>query len=267
MIGFVGLRPPSLMSDSLKTVRVGGFETVRAERKELAAWIAETCEAARATMAPSPPRLVFSSNGQGIAIYGQDPAYDAAMDAADIIHADGMSVVMASRVLTRRPIAERSATTDLFHDLAKEAEGRGLTFYVLGGKEEENLAAVNAMLDQYPGLRIVGRQNGYFADSENDAVCAKIVAARPDILWVGLGKPKQEIWSHQNREVLAGVGCIKTCGGLYAFLSGASPRAPAWMQVAGLEWLYRLIQEPRRLFWRYLVTNAKSSWRLLGNTR
>lgn len=252
---------PAISLEELDTARVGGFDTVRSNRKEIAEWIAKVCIANRS--APALPVLMFSSNGQGIALAGSNPEYDDAMNAADVIHADGMPVVLASRLLTSTPIRERSCTTDLFHDIATVAIEHGLKFYVLGGREEQNRAAVCEMQRLYPSLRIVGRRNGYFPDEESMAVCAEIVASGADILWVGLGKPRQEIWSHQHRIALRGVGCIKTCGGLYSYLTGDAPRAPLWMQKAGLEWLFRLLTEPRRLFVRYFVTNARSAWRLM----
>lgn len=247
--------------DPLETVHVGGFDTVRADRTELANWIGDYC-----LSRPSYPAIVFSSNGQGIALHGKDAAYDAAMAAADVIHADGMPVVMASRLMTKTPIRGRSATTDLFHDVAKVAGERGLKFFVLGANESQNKRAVEEMKRRYPQAEIVGRRNGYFSDAENAEVCAEIVASGADVLWVGLGKPKQEIWCHQNREALAGVGVIKTCGGLYAFLCGDAPRAPEWMQSLGLEWLYRLKGDPRRLFKRYMVTNVQAAFRILRQT-
>lgn len=249
------------MYPNLETVRVGGLPTVLADRTELSAWIGDVCQSD-----PALPALVFSSNGQGIALYGHNPAYDAAMDTADVIHADGMPVVMASKWLTKTPIRGRSATTDLFHDVAEVAQKRGLKFFVLGATEEQNKKAVDQMKILYPEVEIVGRRNGYFSEAENADVCAEIVASGADVLWVGLGKPKQEIWCHQNRAALAGVGVIKTCGGLYAFLAGDAPRAPEWMQKMGLEWLYRLKEDPKRLFKRYLVTNIVAAIRILGHT-
>ncbi|WP_420002487.1 WecB/TagA/CpsF family glycosyltransferase [Arenibacterium sp. LLYu02] len=192
------------MYPNLETVRVGGFPTVLADRTELSSWIGDVCQSN-----PALPALVFSSNGQGIALYGQNPAYDAAMEAADVIHADGMPVVMASKWLTTASIRGRSATTDLFHDVAKVAQKRGLKFFVLGSTEEQNRKAVEQMKVLYPEVQIVGRRNGYFSDAENAEICAEIVASGADVLWVGLGKPKQEIWCLQNRAALAGVGVKK----------------------------------------------------------
>lgn len=246
------------MYPKLETVRVGGLPTVLANRTELSAWIGEVCQSA-----PAFPALVFSSNGQGIALCGKNPAYDAAMEAADVIHADGMPVVIASKWFTKTPIRGRSATTDLFHDVAEVAQKRSLKFYILGATEEQNKKAVEQMKGLYPDIQIVGRRNGYFSQDENLGICADIVASGADVLWVGLGKPKQEIWCHKNRAALAGVGVIKTCGGLYAFLAGDAPRAPDWMQKMGLEWLYRLNSDPKRLFKRYMVTNIVAIVRIL----
>jgi N-acetylglucosaminyldiphosphoundecaprenol N-acetyl-beta-D-mannosaminyltransferase len=254
------------MACQLETVEVGGFETVTADRAEIAQWMAEVCVSNRARIIQPEPVLVFSSNGQGIALQGRNVEFDAAMASADVIHADGMPVVFASRLLTNQPIKSRSATTDLFHDVARKAEQYGLRFFILGAAEDQNLKAVEQMQRLYPRLEIVGRRNGYFSDIDDEDVCKEILASKADILWVGLGKPKQEIWSMRNRTRLAGVSCIKTCGGLYAFLAGDAPRAPKWLQELGMEWLYRLYQEPARLFVRYLVTNSQAAWRLLTKT-
>ncbi|MGV8881636.1 MAG: WecB/TagA/CpsF family glycosyltransferase [Rhodoglobus sp.] len=184
------------------------------------------------------------------------------MAAADIVHADGMPVVYASR-LTKTHLPERIATTDFFHDAAAAAVEAGLTFYLLGATEKQNAAAAAAIQRMYPSLQIVGRRDGYFTDAESAQVCDDIVTSGADVLWVALGKPRQEIWSVVNRERLAGVGWLKTCGGLYAFLAGDVARAPRWMQRLGLEWLYRTLEDPRRLGWRYLTTNPVAAWRLL----
>lgn len=247
-------------------VRIGGFKTVVATRAGLAEAMVRDCLAARAARRPVAPKLVFSSNGQGISLAGTDPAFAEAMAAADIIHADGMSVVKASRVLAKAPLPERIATTDFIYDAAAAACREGLRFYILGGKEEQNVAVVEALRRLYPDLQIVGRRNGYFSPAEDAAVCAEIVASRADVLWVGLGKPKQEFWSVANRERLRGVGWVKTCGGLYSYLVGDAPRAPAWMQKAGLEWLFRAALEPARLGPRYLMTNPHALYRMVRHS-
>ena len=249
---------------SLPEVMVGGFRTTSVTRQELASKMVSDCVLARGDPALL-PKLVFSSNGQGIALAGRDSAFAEAMNGADIIHADGMPVVFASK-RTKHPLPERIATTDFFHDAALAASENDLSFYILGATEAQNAAAVLRIKELYPKVRIVGRHNGYFSDDESDRICAEIREARPDVLWVALGKPRQEFWCIQNRERLRGVGWVKTCGGLYAFLVGEVPRAPDWAQKAGLEWLFRALQEPRRLGWRYLTTNPYAAYRLLRYT-
>lgn len=247
-------------------VRVGGFSTASITRAGLAAVMVRDCLQARQKGNLWTPRVVLSSNGQGIALAGQDPAFSAVMEQADIIHADGMPVVFGSR-LTRYPLPERIATTDFFNDAAQVAEAHGLRFYILGAKDAQNRSAVEAIRRMYPKVQIVGRRDGYFGADQDDAVCEEIRNSGADVLWVALGKPRQEFWAVQNREKLKGVGWIKTCGGLYAFLAGDAPRAPVWMQKVGLEWLYRALQEPGRLGWRYLATNPYALYRILRYTR
>jgi exopolysaccharide biosynthesis WecB/TagA/CpsF family protein len=255
------------MRDELTdTVTVGGFRTIRATRDELAALMVRDCIAtrdARSTL----PKLVFSSNGQGISLAGTDRIFANAMSQADIIHADGMSVVIASRLLTKRPLPERVATTDFISNAAPAAVEAGLSFFLLGGSESQNKTACEALQGRYPNLRIAGRHHGFIDERADERLCAEIVASRTDVLWVALGKPKQELWSVRNRRRLTGVGWIKTCGGLFAFLSNEVGRAPVWMQDRGLEWLYRTMQEPTRLAWRYLLTNPHSIYRMVRFSR
>jgi N-acetylglucosaminyldiphosphoundecaprenol N-acetyl-beta-D-mannosaminyltransferase len=248
------------------TVTVGGFRTIRATREKLAALMVRDCIANR-TARTALPKLVFSSNGQGISLAGTDLAFASAMSQADIIHADGMSVVMASRLLTNRPLPERIATTDFISNAAPAAVEAGLSFFLLGSSESQNKAAHDALRSRYPGLRIAGRHHGYFDEHADERLCAEIVASGTDVLWVALGKPRQEFWCVQNRHRLTGVSWIKTCGGLFSYLSDEVSRAPVWMQDYGLEWLYRTAQEPTRLAWRYLLTNPHSLYRMVRFSR
>lgn len=251
---------PSLPSepDWFPTLFIGGFRTIVATAEQLASRMAQDCLLSRAAKrmgALLPPRLAFSSNGQGIALAGHDPAFARAMRQADIIHADGMSVVFASRILTGgRRLPERIATTDFFHDAARAAIRADLSFYLLGGSERQNRLAFEAVRAAYPDLRLAGRHNGYFSRDEDVEVCRDIVQSGADVVWVGLGKPLQETWAVLNRERLAGVGWLNTCGGLYAFLAGEVRRAPRFAQRTGFEWAWRVMQEPRRLAWRYFIT-------------
>lgn len=258
--------PASSQTCQVQTVCVGGIETIALKRQQLAELMVRDCLAARKQAAISIPKLVFSSNGQAIALAGRESAFANAMAQADFVTADGMSVVHASH-LTNIKIPERIATTDFFHDAAYAASQSGLKFFILGGKDEENRMAVKAIRYLYPNLHIVGRHHGYFDESMDSHVCNLIRESDADVLWVGLGKPREQYWCIRNKERLAPVAWIKTCGGLYAFLSGSMPRAPQGMQKLGLEWLYRTIKEPRRLLWRYATTNPYAIYRMLRYTK
>lgn len=209
------------------------------------------------------PFYSTSANGQVIALCQKDKQFENALRYADQIHADGMSMVLFSRWFSPHKLRERVATTDLIHAVARRAEETGARFYFLGGTEENNRAAVEEMQRRYPKLVFSGRRNGYFKPEEEDAVIADVVAANTDILWVGFGIPLEQHFVSRNLEKLASVAVIKTCGGLFDFVSGKNSRAPLWMQEMGFEWLYRMILEPRRLGKRYLLTNPIAIYALL----
>lgn len=251
--------------NKIERVLLGGIETARLTRKELADLMVADCLHRRGRHLP--PRLVFSSNGQGIAYAGSNPDFAAALGHADLVHADGMSVVLASKILTDRPLPERVPTTDFFHDAAKAGQARRLRFFMLGGREEVNQKAFEAMKRRYPDIDWVGRHHGFFSVDDEKAICVDIVAARADVVWLALGRPHQENFAIRNREHLAGVGWIKTCGGLFDFIAGVNKRAPVWMQRVCLEWFWRMMQEPQRLMGRYIKTNLQAIWLLATCSR
>jgi exopolysaccharide biosynthesis WecB/TagA/CpsF family protein len=244
-------------------VLIGGIRTSRLSRLELAEMIAGSSNAA----APAgPPKLVFDLNGQGLALSFWSEAYLEDLLAADLVHADGQPMVTASRLLTRTPIAERSATTDMFHDVAAIARQSGKSFYLLGATEEVNRDCAKRMRASYPGLRIVGRRNGYFSREEEPEICREINESGADIVWVGFGKPAEQAFCVRNRDRLSAAWLI-TCGGCFNYTTGAYGRAPRWMQDAGFEWLYRMLTRPRHLAWRYLTTCPVAALLLLLRTR
>jgi N-acetylglucosaminyldiphosphoundecaprenol N-acetyl-beta-D-mannosaminyltransferase len=250
--------------ESAPTVRIGGVDIVALSRRDWADTILRTALSKRA--AHQSPYFFTSANGNVLSRYAESAEFRALVDQADAIDADGMPLVLASRWLTRTPVPERCATTDFFHDLAAEAAARGASFYMLGGTEQINAAAAAKIKAKNPNLRIVGRRNGFFSRQDEAAVVAEINAAKPDILWVGLGVPNEHAFVVRNRAALTGVGVIKTCGGLFDFVAGKNTRAPQWMQTLALEWLYRMYLEPRRLFWRYARTNLHTMWLLATRT-
>lgn len=212
----------------------------------------------------SRPVLVVDANGHALSLRATDAEYRAAVDASDVIHADGAFLVTLSRWLTDTPIVERSATTDLIHDAAAAAASHGLTFYLLGGSEAVNARCAEVLQEDYPGLRVVGRHHGYFDDIT--LVVADIRATNPDVIWVGMGKPREQLVGLALREH-TDAAWIVTCGGCFNFVVGTYHRAPQWMQRANLEWLYRMARQPRKLFWRYAVTNPHALFIALTRTR
>ena len=243
------------------SVRVGGLETACVSRRQLSGVMVGDCLAARGGRRA--PRLVFASNGHAVAMAALDRKFRATLTKADLIHADGEPIVAASRFFTATPVPERSATTDFLFDAAEAAARHGLTFFLLGSTEEINTRA--AVEVEAAGVTVVGRRNGYFRRQDEAAIVDAINASGADVLWVGLGVPFEYEFCLRHKARLK-VGWVVTCGGCFNFAAGDYRRAPDWMQRSGLEWLYRLWREPRRLFWRYLVTNPVAIAMLLFRT-
>ncbi|MCT4655758.1 MAG: WecB/TagA/CpsF family glycosyltransferase [Cohaesibacter sp.] len=209
------------------------------------------------------PKYITSANGQVLSMCATDAEIKALFEEADIIHADGEPMVKLSRLLCHTGLPERVATTDLVHNAAKLALEENISFYFLGASQEVIETARANMEKLYPGLVFAGARNGYISEEEEDTVIEEINAAKPDILWIGMGVPLEQKFISRNKNRLTGVGVIKTCGGLFDFLSGKNKRAAPWMQKLGLEWAYRTWLEPRRLAWRYLTTNPHALLLLL----
>jgi len=250
--------PPARMID---TVRVGGIDVARLSTQE---WIDLLLyDHERNRHESMRPRYHTAVNGNVLSVCARRQDVRNAITGADAIAADGMPILVAAKYLLNKPIADRAATTDLFHDIAAAAQDHGLSMYFLGATASQNAAAVAKVQALYPQLKIVGRHDGYFSPAEEDAVIADIQAAAPDILWVALGMPREDLFVVRNLDRLSGVTWVKTCGGLFNFLSGKNKRAPKWMRNYALEWLYRLWLEPRRLGWRYFTTNFHAIWLIL----
>ena len=209
------------------------------------------------------PWFLTSANGEVVARTATDPKLAALFLAADQIVADGQPLVTASRFLCREALPERVATTDLFHDVARLAERSGTSFYFFGTSEAENRRAVAVARAAYPNLAIVGATHGYLKGEALTTKLAEIDALGPDILWLGLGVPREQLFYRDHAHELGNVGIIKTSGGLFDHMAGKVPRAPPLLQRLGFEWLWRALMEPRRLAWRYLTTNPQALFFIL----
>lgn len=210
------------------------------------------------------PRVVTDVNGEAVSLYASSDTYRAAYDSADIHHADGAFIVRLSRLLPGPEIPERTATTDYIHAAAAVAQESGISFYLLGGPEAINQACAEELQRRYPGLLIAGRHHGYFEERDLDAIVADINASGADVLWLGLGKPRETTLAIALRERLR-CAWIVTCGGCFHFVAGDYKRAPLWMQKRGLEWLHRMGTGPRYLLKRYATTIPHALYLVLRN--
>jgi N-acetylglucosaminyldiphosphoundecaprenol N-acetyl-beta-D-mannosaminyltransferase len=177
------------------------------------------------------------------------------VDGCGLVNADGQSVVWASRVLGD-PLPERVAGIDLMDALLGLAEQRGYRVFFLGARAHVLERALDKVRAKHPRLAVAGARDGYFADDETDAVCAEIRAGRPDILFVAMTSPRKEYFLGEHGSNL-GVPFVMGVGGSIDVIAGVTRRAPQLWQRLGLEWLFRLLQEPRRMFRRYAITNAR----------
>lgn len=175
-----------------------------------------------------------------------------------LVSADGQAVVWATKFLGD-PVPERVAGIDLMTALFERAENRGYRVFILGAREDVLERAVSRLRSRYRRLQVAGTRDGYFTDAENEDVCDEIRAARPDILFVAMSTPRKEYWLAEHGPGL-GVPLLMGVGGAVDVIAGVVRRAPRWAQRLGLEWLFRLFQEPQRLWKRYLMTNARFVW-------
>lgn len=184
-----------------------------------------------------------------------DPTLRRAVERCELVTADGQAIVWASRLL-KDPVPERVAGIDLMQRLLARAATSGYRIYILGAKREVLEAAVRRIGDQYPGISIAGYRDGYFEEAETTEVAAEIAAARPDILFVAMSSPRKEYFLARHGRTV-GAPFVMGVGGAVDVIAGATRRAPLVMQRLGVEWLYRLMQEPRRLAKRYVATNSR----------
>jgi N-acetylglucosaminyldiphosphoundecaprenol N-acetyl-beta-D-mannosaminyltransferase len=177
------------------------------------------------------------------------------VDACELVSADGQAVVWASRLLGD-PLPERVAGIDLMQKLFALAERRGFRVFILGARAGVLEQARGQLMATYPRLQLVGTRDGYFTESEEAQVAEQVRSARPDILFVAISSPRKEYWLGRYGRTID-VPFVMGVGGAIDVVAGVTQRAPALLQRLGLEWAYRLAQEPSRLWRRYAVTNAQ----------
>jgi N-acetylglucosaminyldiphosphoundecaprenol N-acetyl-beta-D-mannosaminyltransferase len=172
-----------------------------------------------------------------------------------LVNADGQAVVWGARLLGV-DVPERVTGVDLMDELLDRASELGWSVYFLGATEDVVRRVVELQKSARPALRIAGWRNGYWSADEEAAVVAGVAAAEPTLLFVAMPTPRKELFLAEHLDAL-GVPFAMGVGGSFDIIAGVTRRAPLWMQRAGLEWMYRLLQEPRRMFRRYLVGNSR----------
>ncbi|HEX4813034.1 MAG TPA: WecB/TagA/CpsF family glycosyltransferase [Nonomuraea sp.] len=240
-------------------VRVGGVSVDAVTEEQVVRRVAAALEAGRGGRIVTP-------NVDICRLAAADPALRELVCSADLVVADGMPLVWAAR-LKGTPLPERVTGADLVWALGELAASRGWPVYLIGGPPGVPRRAADVLACRYPGLRVCGADAppyGFDATSEGrDAVRRKVVAARPRLVFVGLGFPRQDRLIAELADDLPGAWFLG-CGAAIAFAAGTVRRAPEWMRRAGLEWAFRLAGEPGRLARRYLVDDLPFAARLLG---
>ncbi|MBW3655442.1 MAG: WecB/TagA/CpsF family glycosyltransferase [Gemmatimonadetes bacterium] len=234
-------------------VLIAGVPVDALTRQEAARWVLDRARAG------GPPAYVVTPNAHHVALLRESSRFRRAYADAALSVADGISLVWASRVLGR-PLPERVAGVDLFEDVCAAAAGGGIRVFLLGGRPAAAEEAARVLRRQYPGLEVAGTHCPPFGfendPAEAERVAQAVRAAAPHVLFVALGAPKQEVWLQDNLPSL-GVPVGVGVGAAFDFVSGQVRRAPRWMRRAGLEWLFRVMVEPRRLWKRYAVYNTR----------
>jgi N-acetylglucosaminyldiphosphoundecaprenol N-acetyl-beta-D-mannosaminyltransferase len=201
------------------------------------------------------PHLVVPINVAILTKMHQDSGLREAVQAGDLVLADGMPIVWLSWIRGCK-LPCRVTGVDLMAALQKAADRECLRIFYLGARPEVVQTLVERVRRDFPNLIVAGYRDGYFGPDQESQVIRQIGESRADILLVAMSSPHKEIWSHRNLSSLA-VPVVLPVGGAFDVHAGFLPRAPIWMQASGLEWLWRLMMEPRRMWHRYLVTNAQ----------
>ncbi|WMS42799.1 WecB/TagA/CpsF family glycosyltransferase [Acuticoccus sp. MNP-M23] len=226
------------------TIRLFGLDLTNATQSD----------AVQALLEGTARRTAAFVNAHVVNVAAGDPAYRWALGRADHLLPDGSGISLAAKLKRERFEANLNGT-DLFLPLCREAAARGLSIYFLGSRPGiADAAAANAarIVD---GLKVAGTRDGYFAADESDAVIAQVNASGADIVLVAFGVPLQDLWVARNRHRLD-ARLVMGVGAQFDFWSGSVSRAPKWMRRTGIEWIHRLLLDPKRLAKRYLIGNA-----------
>lgn len=197
------------------------------------------------------PRQHAAVNVDVLVRIHRDPAYRLLIESCDLVNADGMPIVLASRLLGH-PLKARVAAPDLFDRLLSRADELGWRIFLLGARAPVVERVSTNIQQRYPGINVVGVRDGYWQEEDEPALAESVRLAAPDVLFVATSSPKKERFLHHYRDTMR-VPFSMGIGGVFDIVAGETRRAPRFLQSVGLEWFYRFLQEPRRMFRRYFV--------------
>jgi N-acetylglucosaminyldiphosphoundecaprenol N-acetyl-beta-D-mannosaminyltransferase len=195
-------------------------------------------------------------NAGKVVLMQTDKELEKSVVEADIINADGKAIVWAANLLGHK-LPERVSGIDLMEQLVMRSFEKGYKCFFFGATEEVVTKLVNIYKMQYSEDMIAGYRNGYFKKEDEDKIALQIAESGANILFVAITSPKKEIFLNTYKNMLTNVNFIMGVGGSFDVIAGKVKRAPLWMQNSGLEWFYRVVQEPKRMWKRYLVGNTK----------
>lgn len=214
------------------------------------------------------PHQVVTVNVDFLRLGEEDPTFRDLINTSDLVVADGMPLVWGSRMLGDA-LPERVTGVDLLSACARLSAEKGYSIFLLGATPGVAEEAANVLRGKYPGVRIAATYAppmGPFSEAEEEKMVRLVQEVQPDMLFVAFGAPKQDRWIRRHMHQLHVPVCMGV-GGSFDFLAGRTHRAPSWMQDRGLEWLYRVIQEPRRLWKRYFVEDMPIFLRMMAQDR
>ena len=215
---------------------------------------------------PEGKLLINTVNAHSYNTARKDSLFAEALMNGDVLIPDGVSIVKACKwIKAKSQPKERIAGWDLFSFEMEKLEKKGGTVMFMGSSQKVLDLIVKWAAEVYPHLKVVTYSPPYkpeFSDEDNKAIIDAINAANPDLLWIGMTAPKQEKWTYSHWEELD-IHChVGTIGAVFDFFAGTVERAPMWWQRHGLEWLYRLLKEPKRMWRRYIIGNALFLWNI-----
>lgn len=231
---------------TVPTTRIFGVPFSKMSMQQTVEYLAERIEAKL-------PTQVVTANPEIVMVALEQPAYHEVLQQVDLIVPDGTGIVWAASY-QGDPVAERVPGYDLLLELVSRGSRQGWCIYMLGAGSEVVAKAAKKLKTLYPGIKVVGCRDGYFTDDQLPDLLKEIQNAKPDLLFVGLGAPKQELWIHRHKAALQ-VPVMMGVGGSFDGLAGKVPRAPQLFRKLRLEWFYRLLMQPSR--WRRMLALPK----------